>query len=83
MTIEQQIQALTAIGYTIQAATRLVMEAVTLIPDGGSLADYLPSTEQLDGPISDADVERAKAAWYADAPDEFVRLLDAAAVADA
>lgn len=82
MTTEQQIQELISLGYTIQTATRLVMEAVAMIPEGGSLADYLPSAEQLDGPISEADAERAKAAWYADAPDEFVRLLDATTVED-
>lgn len=82
MTIEQQIQTLISLGYPIQTATRLVMEAVALIPEGGALADYLPSAEQLDGPISDADAERAKAAWYAGAPDEFVRILDAAEVAE-
>ena len=36
MTIEQQIQTLISLGYPIQTATRLVMEAVALIPEGGS-----------------------------------------------
>jgi len=82
MTTEQQIQALVSIGYDIQTATQLVFSAVALLPDGATLADYLPSAEQLDTPISNADLSVARSAWYADAPDEFVRMLDAATVAE-
>lgn len=81
MTIESQIQALLALGYPIQAATRIATDAAALVVSGATLADYLPSAEQLDGQITDADAERAKARWYAEAPSEFVRLLDAPEVA--
>ena len=84
MTTEQQIAALVAIGYTLPDTTRTVQTALALVPDGADPALWLPSAEALDAPINDADVMTARNEWYATAPDEYARLLDAGeAVPDA
>lgn len=83
MTIESQIQELLTLGYDIQTATLLATEAAALVMSGSTLADYLPTAEQLDTPISDGDLSVARTRWYADAPDEFVRILDASEVGNA
>lgn len=80
--MDTQIAALVAIGYSLADATRTAQVALAMLPAGADFATWVPSAEVLDGPIGDADVMTARNEWYATAPDEFARLLDAG-VADA
>lgn len=74
--MNEQIQALVDIGYSLADATRIAASAAAFVPSG-ELSTYLPTAEQLEQGVSGADAERARGQWYATAPDEFARLLDA------
>lgn len=75
--MDEQIAALVAIGYSLAEATATVRAALAMVPEGADFATWVPSAELLDGAISDADVVTARNEWYASAPGEFVRILDA------
>ena len=77
MTTEQQIRTLVKCGYSFADAERVVAAAVALVPETSDLAIYLPSAQELDTPIGEADVTLARAEWYATAPNRYKRLLDA------
>lgn len=77
MSAEDQIATLVDLGYTLPAATATVHQALALVPEGNDPATWVPTAEQLDDGVGDADVVTARNDWYATAPDLYARLLDA------
>lgn len=77
MTRETQIARLVALGYSLPQATQIVNAALAMVPAGADPVTWIPSAEQLDNGVSDADAERARNDWYASAPDRYARILDA------
>lgn len=76
--VEEQIQALTALGVSLPDAQRSVSWLLANLPAGENPDVWIPSAEMLITDLDSGAVEDARIAWYVDAPDEFKRLLDAA-----
>jgi hypothetical protein len=76
---ESQIAALVEIGIDLQEAQRSVKWVLDNLPQGEDPATWIPSAEQINVEISDADIVDARADWYASdsVPPRFKRLLDA------
>ncbi len=69
------------LGLSIQDAQRIVNDVLMLVPPGEDPATYeIPALQAMAGAeVTDADIEDARADWYADddVPAEDKRLLDA------
>lgn len=76
---ESQIAALVEIGVDLIEAQRSVKWVLDNLPSGENPATWIPTAEQMQSSITDADIQDARADWYAqdNVPPKFNRLLDA------
>ena len=76
---ESQIAALVEIGVDLIEAQRSVKWVLDNLPSGENPATWIPTAEQMQSAITDADIQDARADWYAqdNVPSKFNRLLDA------
>ena len=76
---ESQIAALVEIGVDLIEAQRSVKWVLDNLPEGENPATWMPTAEQMQSAITDADIQDARADWYAqdNVPSKFNRLLDA------
>jgi hypothetical protein len=76
---EAQIAALVEIGVDLIEAQRSVKWVLDNLPSGENPATWIPTAEQMQSAITDADILDARVDWYTQdsVPPKFNRLLDA------
>ena len=74
---EHEIKALIAAGVNPLAAQRTVAWVLKNVPPGVDPAKWVPpANNDADIPVSDAEVQDARVAWYARKPKKIKMLLD-------
>ena len=80
----KQLTVLVDMGLDLADAERIVMAVLADAPEGADLDTFIPPEPGFSAPeeITAADIQAARAAWYADdtVPPSFKRLLDATEV---